>query len=117
MENLKNMVKTIKALADEGRLRIILLLMERDNLCVCEIKEVIGLSQPTISIHLKSLQNAGLIESKKEGLWVNYCIRKEMKGEIKKIVEGIKNSLAGDSKIEDDRKKIRKVDRRKICKK
>ncbi|MGM0366821.1 MAG: ArsR/SmtB family transcription factor [Actinomycetota bacterium] len=117
MENLKNMVKTIKALADEGRLRIILLLLERDNLCVCEIKEVIGLSQPTISIHLKSMENVGLIESRKEGLWVNYCINKEIKGEIKKIIKTIKNSLAGDSKIEDDRKKIRKVDRRKICKK
>ncbi len=41
---------------------------------MCEIKEIIGLAQPTISSHLKLLENAGLIESNKEGLWVNYNI-------------------------------------------
>ncbi|MDZ7837100.1 MAG: metalloregulator ArsR/SmtB family transcription factor [Actinomycetota bacterium] len=42
----------------------------KEGLCVCEIKEVIGLSQPTISSHLKLLEAAGLVESKKEGIWV-----------------------------------------------
>ncbi len=116
MESLESLIKTIKALSDSGRLRIVLLLMEKGSLCVCEIKEVIGLSQPTISIHLKSLENAGIIKSSKQGLWVNYHINKELKSDIKKIIEIIKKSLISDVKIKDDISKVKKVDRNKICK-
>ena len=74
--DLKNVEKIIKALADKNRLRIICLLLEKKDLCVCEITYIIGLSQPTISSHLRLLENAGLIESSKDGLWVNYNINK-----------------------------------------
>jgi ArsR family transcriptional regulator len=59
--NLKKITKILKALADESRIRIIALLKERNVLCVCEITEIIGLSQPTISSHLKKLQDAEVI--------------------------------------------------------
>ncbi|MFC2160015.1 ArsR/SmtB family transcription factor, partial [Actinomycetota bacterium] len=42
MDNLKNITRTLKALSDEGRLRILSLLNSKKDLCVCEIKEVIG---------------------------------------------------------------------------
>ncbi len=41
-------------------------------MCVCEIKEALGLAQPTVSKHLKVLEDAGLLQSKRDGLWVNY---------------------------------------------
>jgi ArsR family transcriptional regulator, arsenate/arsenite/antimonite-responsive transcriptional repressor len=48
-DRLKRTTKVIKALADEARIRIMNILLHRNKLCVCEINEVIGLSQPTIS--------------------------------------------------------------------
>ncbi|MBC7334297.1 MAG: winged helix-turn-helix transcriptional regulator, partial [Actinobacteria bacterium] len=75
MGKLTNYTKILKALADENRLRILALLKASENIkkdiCVCEIQSIIGLSQPTISSHLKVLENAELIEYKKNGLWVN----------------------------------------------
>jgi ArsR family transcriptional regulator len=62
-----------KALADVTRLRILKLLEIRE-MCVCEIMIALDLTQPTASHHLKILENAGLVRSKKEGKWVYYNI-------------------------------------------
>ena len=83
MDDLKYVTKAVKALSDESRLRIMALLEERSGLCVCEITEIIGLSQPTISSHLKILEDAGLIDHRKEGLWVNYSIFSELSAGVK----------------------------------
>jgi ArsR family transcriptional regulator len=61
----------MKALSDPNRVKMIKLLQRR-VLCVCEIKEALGLAQSTASKHLKILEEAGLITFFKEGLWVNY---------------------------------------------
>jgi ArsR family transcriptional regulator len=47
-------------------------LLQRKVLCVCEIKEALGLAQSTVSKHLKILEEAGLVNFTKDGLWVNY---------------------------------------------
>ncbi len=60
-----------KALADETRLRILKLLEVRE-MCVCEIMVALNLTQPTASHHLGLLENAGLINDRKEGKWVFY---------------------------------------------
>ncbi|MCG9478959.1 MAG: metalloregulator ArsR/SmtB family transcription factor [Actinomycetia bacterium] len=116
MDKLKNITKLLKAMADEGRLRIVLLLVARKNLCVCEIKEIIGLSQPTISSHLKVLQNAGILESSKDGLWVNYRLAQDMDKNARQIIERIYGSVKEDAAVRQDIKKITEVDRHKICK-
>ncbi len=61
----------MKALSDPSRVKIMKLLQRR-QLCVCELTAGLGLAQPTVSKHLKTLEEAGLVTSKKEGLWVNY---------------------------------------------
>jgi ArsR family transcriptional regulator len=62
-----------KALADETRLRILGLLGVRE-MCVCEVMVALGLTQPTASHHLGLLENAGLVNARKEGKWVFYSI-------------------------------------------
>ncbi len=62
-----------KALADETRLRIVKLLEVRE-MCVCEVMVALGLTQPTASHHLGLLENAGLVNDRKEGKWVFYSI-------------------------------------------
>jgi ArsR family transcriptional regulator, arsenate/arsenite/antimonite-responsive transcriptional repressor len=61
-----------KALADGSRMRVIAALMERDELCVCQLTEMLRLSGATVSRHMSVLQHAGLVRSRKEGRWVYY---------------------------------------------
>jgi ArsR family transcriptional regulator len=66
----------LKALADPHRLRMLSLIAAQpatDPLCVCEIEGEFGLSQPTISHHLKVLREAGLVTVTKRGLWHYYA--------------------------------------------
>jgi ArsR family transcriptional regulator len=68
---MREFLKVMKALSDPNRVKIIKLL-QRKVMCVCEIKEALGLAQSSASKHLKILEEAGLIAFSKEGLWVNY---------------------------------------------
>lgn len=114
-QNIKNIEKIIKALADKNRLRMVYLLNEKQDLCVCEITDIIGLSQPTISSHLRLLENADLIESDKDGLWVNYNINSRSGLFSRKLVEMICKDLRKDKQIISDLKKLKAIDRDKIC--
>jgi ArsR family transcriptional regulator len=115
--NLKEMEKIIKALADKNRLRIIYLLNGKRDICVCEITDIIGLSQPTISSHLRLLENAGLVESNKDGLWVNYNINSQAELFSRRSIERICNDLKKDKQAISDLKKLKAIDRDKICRK
>lgn len=66
-------LKVMKALSDQNRVKIIKLLQQKD-MCVCEIQAALGIAQPTVSKHLKILEDAGLIMHEKDGLWVNYSL-------------------------------------------
>lgn len=68
---MKDFIKVMKALSDPNRVKIMKMLQRR-MLCVCEIKEALGLAQSSASKHLKILEEAGLVEHAKDGLWVNY---------------------------------------------
>ena len=64
-------VKLMKALSDPNRV-LILKMLQHKTMCVCEIRATLQIAQPTVSKHLKILADAGLVTSKKEGLWINY---------------------------------------------
>ncbi len=114
---LKQITKINKALSDENRIRIIFMLKHSSSLCVCEITEIIGLAQPTISSHLKLLENAGLIESYKSGLWVNYNISKNLDPFSIEFIEALYKNLKDDGQMKSDLEKLKKVDRNSICRK
>lgn len=63
----------MKALSDPNRVKMMKMLQHRP-LCVCEIKETLGIAQSTASKHLKILEDAELVRSFKDGLWVNYSL-------------------------------------------
>ncbi len=66
-------VEILKALGDETRVRILHLVQEKP-LCVCEIQEILGLSQSNTSRHLIKLKNAKLIKGDKKAQWVYYSL-------------------------------------------
>ena len=61
-----------KALSDPTRLRCLLLLVNHDELCVCELTHALELPQPKVSHHLGTLRRDGLVSDRKTGLWVYY---------------------------------------------
>ena len=70
---MKIFLKVMKALSDPNRVKIIKLL-EQKKMCVCELQGAIGIAQPTVSKHLRILEEAGLVDYQKDGLWVNYYL-------------------------------------------
>jgi ArsR family transcriptional regulator len=71
------LARTLKALADPARLRLVSLIAAHDGgeTCVCDLTGALGLTQPTISHHLKVLVEAGILSRDKRGVWAYYAIR------------------------------------------
>jgi ArsR family transcriptional regulator len=73
--------RVFKALADPHRVRIVnLLATSAEPVCVCEFTGPLGLSQPTVSHHLKKLMDAGLLEREQRGTWAYYSLRPDALG-------------------------------------
>jgi ArsR family transcriptional regulator len=71
--DIKELAELMKALADESRLTI-LIMLQAGEMCVCEILEALNFSQPAVSHHLKILKQAGMITDHREGKWVYYSL-------------------------------------------
>lgn len=76
----------LRALADETRLKILGFLQEGER-CVCEIIPCTGKSQPNVSLHLKKLEDAGILKSRKEGTKVFYSVSDERTRKILALLE------------------------------
>jgi ArsR family transcriptional regulator len=75
------------ALAHDTRLRCLLLLLEFDELCVCELTYAIGAAQPHMSRHLGQLREAGLVVDRREGLWIHYRINPALPDWARQVLE------------------------------
>lgn len=75
-EGAEQVAAAFKVLGDPARLRLLSLIAagEGGEACVCDLTEPLGLSQPTVSHHLKQLYDAGLLEREKRGTWVFYRV-------------------------------------------
>ena len=73
-EDATALASRFKALADPARLRILSLVSERDEVCGCDLVDPLGLSQPTVSHHLKVLWEAGLLTRERRGRWIHYAV-------------------------------------------
>lgn len=112
--NLKTIIRTLSALSEQNRLRIVAALSAR-KMAVCEIREILGLSFSTVSKHLSILADAGLIESEKEGKWVHYRLTDSLQPEIGDLLGRIMVLLSADPQIREDLKKVQSVDKLIIC--
>lgn len=81
--------RRFQALADETRLRILLLLGESEELCLCHVQEILDLAPSTASRHLALLRDAGLVESRREGKWVHFRLAE---GEARRWLEPLRTA-------------------------
>lgn len=90
-----------KALADGNRMRVAAALMEHDELCVCQLVEMLQIAAATVSRHMSILQNAGLVEYRKDGRWVYYRLSESFPGLLR---QWLIDSLSNSKEIKRDRK-------------
>jgi ArsR family transcriptional regulator len=76
-----------KALADPGRVRILnLLAVSMEPVCVCNLTELLGVGQPTVSFHMKKLMDAGLLDREQRGIWAFYSLREDARRRLNEVL-------------------------------
>jgi ArsR family transcriptional regulator len=96
----------LRALADPTRLRILGLLTDGE-VCVCHIHEALKIPQPKASRHLAYLRRSGIVDGRKEGLWVYYRLAEIEESGVRAVVEAALRSLDGMNTIDADRANLR----------
>ena len=112
---MKPFIRVMKALSDPNRIKIVKIL-EKKELCVCEITALLGLAQSTVSKHLKLLEDAGLVDSARDGLWVNYRLadgRESPYADV--LLKNMKGWLNDEEAVQDMLAQLPDVDREWIC--
>ena len=108
---MQDLIKAMKALSDETRLRILNVLLEREC-CVCEVMQALDISQSRASRNLGALYDAGFLRLRKDGLWSLYSIDKEgMSNYLSELVEGVNKALEGNKVAVLDRERLQKAER------
>jgi ArsR family transcriptional regulator len=105
LSSMNELVLTAKAFADPSRVRILLALRSQE-LCVCELCDALGVTQSTLSTHLRVIRNAGLISARKQGKWMYYAIEPGAKRLVNSLFEFFASSLKTDVSLRSDRNKL-----------
>lgn len=102
---LSSLETLFKALADDTRLRIIGLL-QAGEICVCDIHGSLGLPQPMVSRHLAYLRRAGLVQGRKNGLWVHYRLAALPDPVMQTVLDAVSHALGHVDGGEKDRRRL-----------
>jgi DNA-binding transcriptional ArsR family regulator len=117
---MREFMNITSALADSTRLRVLLALRGQE-LCACQLTELFGLAQSTMSKHFYLLRQAGLVDSRKDGRWVYYALPgKGASPAVREALAWVRKSLADDARIAEDGKNLKKVLKRdpaELCRK
>ncbi|PKN66496.1 MAG: transcriptional regulator [Deltaproteobacteria bacterium HGW-Deltaproteobacteria-15] len=112
---MKNFVRVMKALSDPNRVKIVKMLQHK-TMCVCEMREALQVSQPSVSKNLKILEDAGLVEYKKDGLWVNYYLADGSRSPYAATLLGnLRHWLEDESEVEELIGKLPHIRREEVC--
>lgn len=101
-------------LADAKRLRILAMLLDR-SLCVCELAQILGITAPSVSRHLKKMKVFGLLTDEQDGYWTVYSAAKHLDAQTAAIVAQSVAATAADVTVREDAKKAAKSDRACAC--
>jgi ArsR family transcriptional regulator, arsenate/arsenite/antimonite-responsive transcriptional repressor len=105
------LIKSTKALSDETRLRMVNLLLQREC-CVCEVMQVLKISQTRASRNLSMLYDAGFLKQRREGLWAYYSIDKSsLEDYLASILKAVEISLKDNAVALEDKENLQKARR------
>ena len=97
-----------RALADPTRLRIINLIGDQE-VCVCFFVEILKTNQPKISRHLAYLRRAGIVSSRREGIWMHYSIATPKDENAARVLQDVREWLKNDSLMLRDSDRLDKI--------
>jgi ArsR family transcriptional regulator len=97
-----------KALADKTRLRI-LALLGSNEVCVCHIHDTLGVPQPTASRHLAYLRKSGLVDTRRDGVWMHYRVSASLDPVVQKVVSAAIDALLEVPTTGQDRKQFERT--------
>ena len=110
------MLEIFKALSDKNRLRIVAVLSRYEELCACQITELLQVTGATASRHLRILQHAGLVSNRKDGRWIYY--RMECPAGAESVLEWLESTIETSESLQNDSlalQKILGVTREELC--
>ena len=114
---MKPFINVMKALSDPNRIKIIKLLQQK-SMCVCELRGALGITQPSVSKHLKILEEVGVVDYLKDGLWVNYYLSNGNSSPyVATLLGNLKHWLDDDPQISELIEKAPLINREELCKK
>ncbi|RJP83063.1 MAG: ArsR family transcriptional regulator [Desulfobacteraceae bacterium] len=114
---MRNMLLILKALSDRNRLRMAAALMAFEELCACQIIELLQIKGATVSRHLSQLVQAGILENRKEGRWIYYRMNRSNEI-ILPVLHWIEKELKHDEDLVNDRRTLESImacDPEEIC--
>ena len=106
-ESLDASTELLKAFADPVRLRLMNLL-GAGEVCVCHLHEALELPQPTVSRHLAYLRRAGLVETRRDGLWVHYRFANPSDAVLKAVGDAVRHALMHMDVVHRDADRLKK---------
>ena len=105
----QSLIKAMKALADETRLRILNVLVEREC-CVCEVMQALNISQTRASRNLSTLYESGFLKARREGTWMFYSIDWSATNRYAiSLAQLVKDFLISDEVLAQDRERLKKA--------
>ncbi len=111
-----NIIQIYKALSEEIRLRIIMLLTHGE-LCVCDLMEIFQETQSKISRHLAYLKHSGFVKNRRVGTWMHYSLKESMDKYKLAHISFMKQYLSEMAPFKNDVKKMEEVKQLKLCEK
>ena len=112
---MENIALIFQTLDDATRLRILALLLEEDELCVCGLVAVLQLPQSTISRQLSLLKNAGWLKDRREGVWIHYSIKRSLGSIQQFLIPLLRNFLPVTEAAGKDIEKLRSLNKGCHC--
>lgn len=112
---MEEQIRFLKALGDPTRLRIFRLLLGQE-ICVCELQELLGISQPAVSQHVAKLKQAGLITERRSGLWTFYqASPARVQAEFSALAAFLTADLTSLPSMAADLQRLRRINRVAVC--
>jgi len=108
---MQKLVKALKALSDETRLRILKILLEREC-CVCEVMQALDISQSRASRNLRILEEADFVKARRDGVWIVYSIDSQTANRYAlSLTKLLENSALSDNVLAQDKERLKRAKR------
>lgn len=112
---MENIAQIFQSLDDGTRLRILALLLEEDELCVCDLVVVMQLPQSTVSRQLSLLKAAGWLKDRREGVWILYSITRNLGSIQQFLLPVLRNFLPSVEAAREDRERLGNLSKENRC--